>query len=187
MGSKGKGINRIKKIEMVFIFCLLVGLLVIYFWGKAPSLPEPEFDFRADLEVSGNFFLSRLEKNQPQLQVEGRDYLLDKERGKASFFSPRVHIHTSSGLVSIESAQAEYQSSPELLVFSGGVEIRFSDYLIESEQLEYHPKDSLLKIPGPLKVQGAGMELKGKGAWFDLRSSRMGIDSQVKGKFEKRG
>jgi len=187
MGNKSKGKKRIQWLEIFFIFCLFISLPLLYFWGKSASQPEAESELRADLEVSGEFFLARLEKDQLQLQARARDYSFFRQQGQAEFFSPRIQLYTSSGLVWITSERAEYQVSPELLVFSGGVQVRFSQYLIESEQLEYLPKDNLIKIPGSLKVQGAGMELKGENAWFDLNHSRLGIDSQVSGKFERKG
>ena len=172
-----------KRLEFAFVLGLILCLPVLYFWGRVKYQPFDELSSGADFEVTGKFFLSRTKDEKIVLWAEGKNLLYWQGKGKGAFVSPQVNINTHTGVVKISSQKINYKDDTKTFIFWGNVKVKFGQFIIKANQLDYNLESQKISVPSKVFISGQGIEMQGEGAEMDLKLSQLVIKSGVKGKF----
>lgn len=135
-----------------------------------------------------DFRRAKVENGRKIWEVVGEEADFYKDQREAVIKKPRFLYYDRNG----EAAEAAGEVARmflgekdlEKLQIEGGVNVRYQDYVLTSEEAVYLPEHQRILLPQRTKITGGGFELEGASMEVELESQKIRMLNDVKTKIE---
>lgn len=135
-----------------------------------------------------DFRRAKVENGRKIWEVVGEEADFYKDQREAVIKKPRFLYYDRNG----EAAEAAGEVARmflgekdlEKLQIEGGVNVKYQDYVLTSEEAVYLPEHQRILLPQRTKITGGGFELEGASMEVELESQKIRMLNDVKTKIE---
>ncbi|MES0372312.1 MAG: LPS export ABC transporter periplasmic protein LptC [Mariprofundaceae bacterium] len=138
--------------------------------GEAATQPQAKIEKPLIVERKGEKIIWRLQADSAKQQEKGM-YLVE----------PRLELFTDSGeAVPVKGREAWFEPIRKNIRFKGGVEIRYREWTLHSEELHYDSERDEMVVPGSFKAAKPDFTLRGRGLRVDRKTQQLTVDHDVR-------
>ena len=150
------------------------------------SLRTRELDFLPQVaQRIQNFRRVKMDGDKKVWEVAAREAQYFEEERQVVVDDPEVRFFTKDdqGVVSVKGKQGKILldgREMDRVDLDGGIELRFRDYLVQTERAFYQRADDAVVSPGAVVVTGDGVSLSGDRMTVEMESQRVRVEGKVR-------
>jgi LPS export ABC transporter protein LptC len=150
------------------------------------SLRTRELDFLPQVaQRIQNFRRVKLDGDRKVWEVAAREAQYFEEERQVVVDEPEVRffVKDDQGVVSVKGKQGKILldgREMDRVDLEGGIELRFRDYLVQTERAYYQRADDAVVSPGTVVVTGDGLSLSGERMTVEMESQRVRVEGKVR-------
>ena len=155
------------------------------------SLRTRELDFLPQVSQRiQNFRRVKMEGARKVWEVAAREAQYFEEDKQVVVDGPEVSffVKDDQGVVSVKGKQGKILldgREMERVDLEGAIQLRFRDYLVQTERAFYQRADDTVVSPGAVVVTGDGLSLSGEHMTLEMGSQRVRIEGKVRTVLER--
>ncbi len=135
-----------------------------------------------------DFRRAKVENGRKIWEVAGEEADFYKDQKEAVIKKPRFLYYDRNGEVAEAAGEVARmfigETDLEKLQIAGGVNVKYQDYLLTSEEAVYLPQQQRIFLPQRTRITGGGFELEGASMEVELESQKIRMLNNVKTKIE---
>jgi LPS export ABC transporter protein LptC len=150
------------------------------------SLRTRELDFLPQVSQRiQNFRRVKMEGDRKVWEVAAREAQYFEEDKQVVVDEPEVNffVKDDQGVVSVKGKQGKILldgREMDRVDLEGSIELRFRDYLVQTDRAFYQRADDMVVSPGSVVVTGDGLSLSGERMTLEMGSQRVRIEGKVR-------
>lgn len=155
------------------------------------SLRTRELDFLPQVSQRiQNFRRVKMEGDRKVWEVSAREAQYFEEDKQIVVDHPEVSffVKDDQGVVSVKGTQGKIVldgREMDRVDLEGGIELRFRDYLVQTDRAFYQRADDAVVSPGTVVVTGDGVSLSGERMTLEMGSQRVRFEGRVRTVLER--
>lgn len=184
--------NRSKKIKY-FISAVIVALICIVLtvfirnrmYNQNIQSPLPLQQTKATLSIQ-NFHHTATQDGRKEWSIEANSASLFSDQNIAKLFNISASFFLKDGeTILLTADNGILHTDTNNLNLSGHVIIKFSEYMMSTETLNYIHSSHIINIDAPIMITGNSMMLKANAMSYDLRTNIIKCSGDVEGTFKQ--
>lgn len=187
--------RRVRTVLAVLMI-VAVGAVVVQLarsqWAQhLRSLRTRELDFLPQVSQRiQNFRRVKMDGDRKVWEVAAREAQYFEEDKQIVVDEPEVSffVKDDQGVVSVKGKQGKILldgREMDRVDLEGGIELRFRDYLVQTDRASYQRSDDSVVSPGTVRVTGDGLSLSGEHMTLEMGSQRVRIEGKVRTVLER--
>ena len=155
------------------------------------SLRTRELDFLPQVaQRIQNFRRVKMEGDRKVWEVAAREAQYFEEDRQIVIDEPEVSffVKDDQGIVAVKGKQGKILldgREMDRVDLEGGIELRFRDYLVQTDRAFYQRAEDAVVSPGAVVVTGNGLSLSADGMAVDMESQRVRFEGKVRTVLER--
>ena len=149
------------------------------------SLRTRELDFLPEVaQRIQNFRRVKMEGDRKEWEVAAREaqYFEDEQQIVVAGPELSFYLEDDQGVVSLRGDEGKIHldgREMDRVELTGSIEVRFRDYLIETERAVYERADDTVVSPAAVTVRGRGLDLSGDRMRIEMGGQRLRLEGNV--------